>query len=568
MFPSRHHWLNLVPKKDVNLSIILVTSTGIIFSPGNVIAQTNRVNHLVAKTQVQRLYVNPNLGNDQQGDGSQTRPYQTITQALQIAQTQTLITLASGTYSNQTGERFPLVIKNGITLQGNSRTRGGNIIISGGGRVGNSVVVGKSVTIAMVEPSKLIGVTITNPNPFGYGVWIGASNPVIQDSTFVNNGKGGILVTGDATPTIVSNYVFNNLGHGIAIEGNAQPQVQDNILDRNGFAINIADSANPLLKGNRLTGNRIGVVVEGSAQPVLRDNLIAASTEDGVVAISQSRPDLGTRNQPGGNIFRGNRRFDVYNSVASQVIPAFGNQFSGKVEGQLDWLGNTQNVSTTNTNQNSSVPLTTATELPTQLVNTRDNGTQINVSSVNSSQGEVSQRRFRRRPSNNLSQSLASEPQTPNRININVPLPNSNSQPGFPRTTTTPNNNHGERRLSDLLNVQPARVTNFNGYNSRRNLNNFPRQNSSSFPANPTSIPNNANTNGVSEYQVLVEVRSSRQESKLRELISGAFRTTYNGKPVIQVGRFSSEENAQEVVNDLVQKGFRAIIVPRYSATR
>ena len=565
MFLSHHHWLNLVPKKDVNLSIILVTSTGIIFNPGNVIAQTHQVNHLVAKTQVQRLYVNPNLGNDQQGDGSQTRPYQTITQALQVAQPQTLITLASGTYSNQTGERFPLVIKNGITLQGNSRTRGGNIVISGGGRVGNSVVVGKSITIVMVEPSQLIGVTITNPNPFGYGVWIGASNPVIQDSTFVNNGKGGILVTGNSIPTIIGNYLFNNLGHGIAIEGNSQPQVQDNILDRNGFAINIADSANSLLKGNRLTGNRIGVVVEGSAKPVLRNNLIAASTEDGVVAISQSRPDLGTRNQPGGNIFRGNRRFDVYNSVASQAIPAFGNQFSGKVEGQLDWLGTTvtSRNATANTNQNSSASLTATTELPTRLVNTRNNSTQSNVSSVNSSQGEVSQRRFRRRQSDNPSQSLASEPQTSNRININVPLPNSNSQPSFPSTTTTPNNNHGERRLSDLLNVQPARVPNFNGYNSRRSFNNFPRQNYPSSPPNTTSIPNNPSTNSVTEYQVLVEVRNSRQESKLRELISGAFRTTYNGKPMIQVGRFSSQENAQEVVSNLVGKGFRAIIVPR-----
>ena len=52
------------------------------------------------------IYVNPKNGDDSQG-GKELSPLKTITQALKIATPGSTIKLASGTYSEATGEVFP-----------------------------------------------------------------------------------------------------------------------------------------------------------------------------------------------------------------------------------------------------------------------------------------------------------------------------------------------------------------------------------------------------------------------------------------------------------------------------
>lgn len=73
------------------------------------------------------LYVNPGYGSDAPSAGiSETTPLDTITYALQQASPGTIIKLASGSYSTQSGEVFPLVLKQGVILQGDESTRGEN----------------------------------------------------------------------------------------------------------------------------------------------------------------------------------------------------------------------------------------------------------------------------------------------------------------------------------------------------------------------------------------------------------------------------------------------------------
>jgi hypothetical protein len=61
------------------------------------------------------IYVDSQDGDDHQV-GKKSSPLQTITHALKVASTGTTIQLAAGTYSEQTGETFPLVIDQQITL--------------------------------------------------------------------------------------------------------------------------------------------------------------------------------------------------------------------------------------------------------------------------------------------------------------------------------------------------------------------------------------------------------------------------------------------------------------------
>jgi hypothetical protein len=75
-------------------------------------------------SQVQTLFVNPSIGDDKTGDGSDRTPFKTITQALQNAKLNTVISLSKGTYSQEAGESFPLILKPGVTLQGDRATKG------------------------------------------------------------------------------------------------------------------------------------------------------------------------------------------------------------------------------------------------------------------------------------------------------------------------------------------------------------------------------------------------------------------------------------------------------------
>lgn len=81
----------------------------------------------------QVIYVNPQTGSDSAEAGTSAVPLKTITAALNKAQPGTIIQLAPGKYTSETGEVFPLTIKQGVTLRGDESTKGQNIVIAGGG---------------------------------------------------------------------------------------------------------------------------------------------------------------------------------------------------------------------------------------------------------------------------------------------------------------------------------------------------------------------------------------------------------------------------------------------------
>ncbi len=283
------------------------------------------------------LFVNPNMGNNTAGNGSESAPLQTITQALQLASANTVIMLSPGTYSADTGEVFPLRLKPGVTIQGDISNKGQGITITGGGGFLSSSFGGQNVTIIGADEAKLTGVTVTNPNPRGYGLWIESSHPVISNNTFTGSTQDGISLTGNSTPTISQNHFHRNGANGITIGGDSQPEVRENIFDQTGFGINITQNAAPILVSNQIQNNRSGIIVQANARPILRNNLIQGNREDGLVAIAQAIPNLGTIAEPGGNQFRNNSRHDINASATKETIPAAGNNLSqNRIAGKVD----------------------------------------------------------------------------------------------------------------------------------------------------------------------------------------------------------------------------------------
>lgn len=293
-------------------------------------------------SQANVLFVNSNAGNDNTGNGSESAPVKTITQALRLANANTVIMLSTGTYSAETGEEFPLMLKPGVSIQGNPSNQGKDIIIQGGGDYLSRSFAGQNVTIVGATQALLTGVTVTNPNRRGYGLWIESSDPVIAENTFSGSTQDGISVSGNAAPTISKNYFHRNGANGITIAGNSSPQVKENVFHETGFGINIAQNAAPIIIGNQIQNNRSGIIVQAKARPILRNNIIQDNKEDGLVAIAQAMPDLGSASEPGGNQFQNNARYDINASAAKQVISAGGNNLvSDRITGKVDINGTT-----------------------------------------------------------------------------------------------------------------------------------------------------------------------------------------------------------------------------------
>ena len=306
--------------------------------------QDDRARNLDLTIERKFLFVNPVTGNDTSGDGTQDSPLKTITQALQAAQPNTVIVLSSGIYSSEMGETFPLLLKPGIKLQGNPRTRGHDVVIRGGGTFVSATAASHDVLIVGADQTIISGVTLNNTNPEGYGLWLEVGSVLVEDNTLTGNTKSGIAVEGNSTPTIRSNYFYKNQGNGISIYGTSNTQVDDNVFENNDLGILIAENVAPHIVNNRITGNINGVVVETNAQPFFQNNLIENSQLDGLVLKVGANPDWGnspesinnTLNNTLNNIFRGNRRFDINNQDSEPTLIAFGNQLEKETNSEVN----------------------------------------------------------------------------------------------------------------------------------------------------------------------------------------------------------------------------------------
>ncbi len=285
------------------------------------------------------LFASP-AGSDIQGSGTQDKPFRSLTFALRLATPNTVVVLLPGTYSREGGEQFPIVLKPGVTVQGDPTDQGAKVIVRGGGDFLSKTDGMQNIAMLGVSRSRLAGVTITNPTPRGYGLWIEFASPQITDNTFTGSDHDGISITGKSDPLIRGNSFIKNGANGITIYGTSAPEIRGNTFQSTGFGLNINQSATPRIDSNRIIGNRDGVVVQRSAQPILRNNQIENNERSGVAAIGNGKPNLGTVGDPGNNIFRNNGQYDIHGAASRQVIPAFGNSLTANhSSGQVDWSG-------------------------------------------------------------------------------------------------------------------------------------------------------------------------------------------------------------------------------------
>jgi parallel beta-helix repeat protein len=569
------------------------------------------------------LFVNSNTGIDT-AEGNVRSPLKTITRALQIVQPNTIILLAPGTYSAQTGEAFPLQMRPGTTIKGEPRDRGQTVVIQGGGIFLSRTFARQSVTIVGANQSGLTGVTVSNPDAQGYGLWTESTSPVISDNTFTRNGHDGASVVGSSAPILRNNYFYQNGANGVTVYGTSRPELHDNIFEQTGFGINIAQSAAPRIVGNRITQNKDGIVIQGKAQPILRNNIVDGNARDGMVAIAQSRPNLGTSADPGNNTFTDNGQFDLNTQKSIQKIPAFGNQITGsKTIGRLDF-SNTSTVADAPVSVASAQRYSPSlpTVVPASFSPSRSlvsvpaqpsasfKGTTVVAPISKKSRSAVSSSRSRRVPLSKQPKSQVARIEIPvlapsnfstasNRsaFQLNSALPRSLAEPiarrgsdgaiNIPvppperiravRNTKT----SSSRRLalpsstgSQAMSSRVARPTSRSAVSASGTL----RVPKASIPVGRTAgtsvkvwrgAPVSPNRSAAPvrqdlafglRYRVVVQARSEGEQAQIQSAVPGSFPVFRSGQSVLQAGVFSDRIKAHELLQTLTNQGLRATV--------
>lgn len=280
------------------------------------------------------LYVNSVTGKDV-SSGSATAPFKTLTKALKSAPQGATIKLAAGTYNATNGEQFPLVIPTGVIVLGDEPNKGKGILITGSGKYASPTFSAQNITLRVESNAQLRGVTVTNSAEKGTGVWIESTSPVVANNTFTNCAREGIFITGTGKPLILDNVFIANSASGIFVVRNAKGEIRRNLCQKTGYGIAMSDSAAPLVADNKLLGNNAGIFLSRDARPVLRRNLIEKNTSGGLVVTGNAKPDLGSAQDPAGNILRDNGQADLQNSTSLTLI-SVGNQLNpAQVQGAV-----------------------------------------------------------------------------------------------------------------------------------------------------------------------------------------------------------------------------------------
>jgi parallel beta-helix repeat protein len=536
------------------LPIAILSPTLAIASP--VVAQSQTLTSSSAIAQ-NIIYVNPQTGSDRPEQGSTVAPFKTVTYAMSRAQTGQIIQLAYGTYSSATGEQFPMRLRPNVTLRGNEATKGKGIIILGGGTLRTGSGFPQNVAIAFGDGSELRGVTVTNPNPRGYGLWIENVSPAIANNTFIDNQQDGGLITGKSTAIISANQFFRNGTSGLAIEGEASPDIRGNLFQQTTFGMSIRQDAAPQITENTFTQNQNGLLIQSNAKPILRGNAIVNNRAYGVTISDTAKPDLGKPNDDGNNTFQGNGTFDLQN-VSRNAVAVIGNQLDSKrVKGNLQLSG---------------------VRLPSNLFvnNPSANATTTNAVAVSKASPRITPKSDRFA---NINQQL--EQQIANSQPMNL-SPNLDTPPALVRTNSSsqsnsfiPNNQANQANnpfwyepvTSVIVRITPKSFSSPIPANSEISTSLPPVRSSppSGEPVNqPIQIAPLANTSFRPQtpprYRVVVPVSSPNAVAQVRQIVPNSFASRLNGYLVVQIGAYSDRRIAEVQVSRLAQQGLSARI--------
>ena len=465
------------------------------------------------------IFVSPQ-GVDAVDVGSQTQTFRTLSAAIAAyPQEGNIFQLEAGTYSAATGESFPIRLSKGSVLRGNPDLNGTNVVINGGGRFVSSTFASQNIAILAANNSRIEGITITNSNPRGYGLWLESSrNVIVARNSFTRNTHDGIFLTGSANAYIGNNLFTDNTGSGISALGTRTGEIRDNKFENTGFGLSIGQQSQVILTNNNISRNVDGIVISNTAQPTLRGNAIANNQRNGLVILSSAngspRPDLGTTISQGNNIFTNNREYDI-NNATTIPLAAVGNQLNrSRVKGLLDLTASRSPI--TNAIASNSPPLP-----------------YISI------------------PSTNTGTAIPVQPKV-------IPAPTTVFVPAKPPSQSLPNPVISTNPSSSNNNSPTTIITIERDYSTPSNSN-IPRVPNQVVALPPATL--DPTTGKPFQYRVIVPATSTSVTQQVKMIVPSAFRFSRSGRIMLQVGAYSDRPAANDLVQKLAQSGLSAEII-------
>ena len=457
----------------------------------------------------QTLYVSSEIGYDG-AEGSERQPLQTVTRALEVAPPNTVIVLAPGRYTQASGETFPLQLKPGVTIQGTPGVRDRAAIIEGGGAFESQVRSWQNAAILAADSAGIAQIVVSNPH--GYGIWVESVSPTILETALIGNRQTGIYIT-DGSPRVQGNYFANNQVAGLIIFGASNASIQNNTFEGTGDAIRVMEGATPEIAGNRMTDNDAGLVVIGDARPRLRDNQITGNLRNDVIEVAARLTDsasLVERAEPTGLIDDSAKLLPVTSDLP--VIQTFGQPIPAPGDGQAASQPN---------------PPSTLATPPATVTAAAESADLIPAGAPGAALAA-------------LRSGLALAPRAVTEENPDSPVlnPNRRSRPGrSPEPAAAPPSRSPVN--SNRLAVPNSSIPVGSGGSSI--IFSPPSGGAGALPAPPSR----AQALGL-YYRVFVETSDPYVQDEVRSIVPDAFRTNFEGRMMMQVGAFPTEDEAED----------------------
>ena len=316
-------WVHL---NDTTVTVTLASGPYAIGTPNQVnIVISNR-----APGTVQNYYVNAATGSDTNGGLSTASPLKSITRALNVYATSgDVVNVSAGLYTTTT-ETFPLVMTNGVTLQGAGwMTTIIDAVYDPPNGSGPSVIVCNNISTGKIDGftikgagggDDVSGLRLTSSSPTisnnritknynwrkGGGIWCSSSSPLIKNNLIVANHSGSTQVGGggiylnNSSPQILNCTIVGNsasgsstAGGGIFLEGGGSPVIRDCIIWQNGDDIS-GITSNMISYCDIEDGDYSGTSNNISADPLLVAGYLLSQTTAGQIVNS---PCVGTGSQ-------------------------------------------------------------------------------------------------------------------------------------------------------------------------------------------------------------------------------------------------------------------------------
>ena len=268
------------------------------------------------------IYVN--IGNTSGiEDGTQTHPFDSITEGIEAVTSGKSVVVAAGTYNEQ------LIINKGITLQGAGKE---NTIISGLGCTGNLITItADDVTIS--------GFTIDGKSGTDVGIYSDLSSSIkISENLIQLHQDSGILYhrTSDDYPSgiyVYNNEIYKNSINGIKVTGAGSGIIEGNIIRNNDCGIKASNDASIEVKMNNIYNNSdSGIFCRDNSSLLIWSNEITSNgygVRVGEQYSDTTNPDIG-----------GGARGGIgMNNITGNIIHGVSNVTDHNIFAKYNWWG-------------------------------------------------------------------------------------------------------------------------------------------------------------------------------------------------------------------------------------